>query len=349
MFDFRLVLVYDKNKHMSKKDKKVVVVGGGTGSFTVLSGLKKYPLGLSAVVSMTDSGGCNRVIRDELGLLPTSDIRQCLVALADNGKEQSLRKLFIYRFSKGNGLNGMTFGNLFLAALSDIFGSQTEAIKKTGQILKIKGKILPVTLTDSNLAAIYENGKKVIGEHFIDEPKHSGKLKIKKVYLRPKAKLYPQTRKAILGADMVVISPGDLYTSIISALLTEGIAKTLKKTKAKVVYVMNLMTRYGQTYGFTAKDHIRTLESYLGKNCLDYVLVNSSSFPKSALVKYKKVKEFPVIDDLKDDYFKIIRGDFLSKKETKRVPGDILKRSLIRHDSNKLARALFKLCQNKPR
>ncbi len=334
---------------MPKKKKKIVVIGGGTGSFTVLSGLKKHPVDLSAVVSMTDSGGSNRVIRDELGLLPTSDIRQCFVALAEEKKEQSLRKLFIYRFSKGNGLNGMTFGNLFLAALSDIFGSQIEAIKKTSQILRIKGRILPVTLTDSNLAAVYENGKKIIGERFIDEPKHSGKLKIKKVFLKPKAKIYPEAKKAILSADLVVIGPGDLYTSIIAGLLTEGMVKVLKKTKAKIVFIMNLMTRYGQTFGFTAKDHIQVLEKYLGENCLDCVLVNIKSFPKAALAKYKKVKEFPVVDDLNDSYFKVIRADFLSKKETKRVPGDILKRSLIRHDPNKLARVLFKLCQIKPR
>ncbi|KPJ73423.1 hypothetical protein AMJ48_01565 [Parcubacteria bacterium DG_74_1] len=326
---------------MSKK--KIVVIGGGTGSFTVLSGLKKYPVDLSAIVAMTDSGGSNRVIRDELGLLPTSDIRQCLVALSEDEKEQSLRKLFTYRFSKGNGLNGMTFGNLFLAALADIFGSQMEAIKKTSHVLKIKGKILPVTLTDSNLVAIYENGKKVIGEHFIDEPKHSGKLKIKKVFLKPKAKICPEAKKEILKADSVVIGPGDLYTSIIAALLTEGMAKVLKRTKAKVVYVMNLMTKYGQTFGFTAKEHIQVLEKYLGRNCLDFILVNKRPIPKSALLKYKKENECPVVDDLDDGYFKVVRGDFLSKKETKRVPGDILKRSLIRHDSKKLARALIKI------
>src|SRR4030042_6907818 len=305
------------------KTKKIVVIGGGTGSFTVLSGLKKYPADISAVVSMTDSGGCNRVIRDELGLLPTSDIRQCFVALAEEGKEQALRKLFIYRFSRGNGLKGMTFGNLFLAALSDIFGSQMEAIKKTSQVLKIKGRILPVTLTNSNLVAVYENGKKVIGEHLIDEPKHNGKLKIKKVFLKPKAKMYQEVKKAILKADLVVIGPGDLYTSLIAGLLTEGIANVLRKTKAKVTYIMNLMTKYGQTYGFTTKDHIQVLEKYLGKNCLDYVLVNTKPISKrSALEKYKKMKEFPVVDDLKDSYFKVIRGDFLSEKETKRVPGD---------------------------
>jgi len=327
------------------KTKKIVVIGGGTGSFTVLSGLKKYSVDISAVVSMTDSGGSNKVIRDELGLLPTSDIRQCFVALAENGKEQALRKLFIYRFSKGNGLNGMTFGNLFLAALSDIFGSQIEAIKKTGQLLKIKGRVLPVTLTDSNLAAVYENGKKIVGEHLIDEPKHSGKLKIDEVFLKPKAKMYSEAKKAILKADLVVIGPGDLYTSIIANLLTEGMSSVLKKTKAKVVYIMNLMTRSGQTFGFSAKDHIQVLEKYLGKNCLDYVLINAKTLPESALAKYKKIKELPVIDDLKDSYFKVIRGDFLSKKETKPIPGDILKRSLIRHDSDKLAKALFKLCK----
>jgi len=327
------------------KTKKIVVIGGGTGSFTVLSGLKKYPVGISAVVSMTDSGGSNRIIRDELGFLPTSDIRQCFVALAEDGKEQSLRKLFIYRFSRGNGLNGMTFGNLFLAALSDIFGSQIEAIEKTEQLLKIKGKILPVTLTDSNLVAVYENGKKVVGEHLIDEPKHNGKLKINKVFLKPKAKMYHEVKNAILKADLVVIGPGDLYTSIIAGLLTEGMAGVLKKTKAKIAYIMNLMTRYGQTSGFSAKDHIQVLEKYLGEDCLDYVLINTKSVPGSALVKYKRMKEFPVVDDLKDSYFKIIRGNFLSGKETKRVPGDILKRSLIRHDSDKLARVLFKLCK----
>jgi uncharacterized cofD-like protein len=328
---------------MSKKKKKVAVIGGGTGSFTVLSGLKKYPVDISAIVAMTDSGGSNRVIRDELGLLPTSDIRQCLVALSEDEKEQSLRKLFNYRFSKGNGLNGMTFGNLFLAALADIFGSQMEAIEKTSQILKIKGKILPVTLTDSNLVAVYENGKKLIGERFIDEPKHSGKLKISRAFLKPKAKLYSGAKGAILSADLVVISPGGLYTSLIAALLTEGMAKSLKKTKAKVVYVMNLMTRYGQTLGFTAKDHIRVLEKYLGKNCLDFVLVNTKPIPKSALIEYKKEKELPVIDDLENSYFKVIRGDFLSEKETKHLPGDIIRRSLIRHDSAKLAKALIKI------
>lgn len=330
---------------MSKK--KIVCLGGGTGTFTVLSGLKKYPLDLTAIVNMTDSGGSNRIIRDELGLLPTSDIRQCFVALAEDkdSSGQILRKLFTYRFSKGKGLRGMTFGNLFMAALADIFNSQIEAIRKTSQILKIKGRILPVTLEKSNLAAVYEDGKTVIGEHFIDEPKHKSNLKIKKVYLRPQAKAYPEAIKAIREADLVVIGPGDFYTSLVANLAVKGISEALKKTRAKIVYILNLMTRYGQTDGFGAKDHIRVLEKYLGGKVLDFLLVNSKPIPRQSLKKYRKEREFAVFDDLGDDYFKTIRADLLSKKETKRVAGDVLKRSLIRHDSDKLAKAIYKLCR----
>ena len=332
---------------MSKKTKKIVCLGGGTGTSTALSGLKKYPISLSVIVSMFDSGGSNKVIRDEFGLLPTSDLRQCFVALAEdgNGLERTLRNLFVHRFHNGNGINGMTFGNLFMAALSDILGSQIEAIKKTGQILKIKGKVIPVSLNDSNLVAIYENGKTVVGEDLIDEPRHNGKIKIKKVYLRPKAKAYPEAIKEIMRADLVVIGPGDLYTSLITNLLVNGISDAVKKTKAKVVYVMNLMTKYGQTYGFNASDHIRALEKYLGKNNIDFILINSKQIPSLSVEKYKKQNESPVSDDLEGDYFKVVRKDLLSQKETKKIPGDILKRSLVRHDSKKLAKSLINLCK----
>ena len=324
-------------------NKKIVCLGGGTGTSVVLSGLKKYPVDLTAIVSMADDGGSNRVIRDEFGLLPTSDIRQCFVALAENesASEQSLRKLFTYRFHKGQGLGGMTFGNLFMVALTDIFGSQTEAIKKTSEILKIKGKILPITLTNSKLVAVYENGEKIIGEHLIDEPKHDGKLKIKNLYLDPPSEAYPEAVEAILNSDIVVIGPGDLYTSLISGLAVRGLSEALMNTKAKVVYVLNLMTKYGQTSGLTAKNHIEVLEKYLGEGCLDYVLINSSPISQEALKKYEEAKELMVQDDLKNDYFKIIRADVLSKKNIKKIPGDVLKRSFIRHDSDKLAKVIM--------
>lgn len=324
-------------------NRKIVCLGGGTGTSVVLFGLKKYPVDLSAIVSMADDGGSNKVIRDEFGLLPTSDIRQCFVALAENesASEQSLRKLFTYRFHKGHGFGGMTFGNLFMVALTDIFGSQIEAIKKTSEILKIKGKILPITLTDSKLVAVYENGERVVGEHLIDEPKHDGKLKITKLFLEPPSEAYPEAVKAILNSDVVVIGPGDLYTSLIPGLVVKGISTALMETHAKVVYVLNLMTKYGQTSGFTAKNHIEVLEEYLGTGCLDYVLINSGSVPQEALKKYEEAKEFLVEDDLKDDYFKIIRSDVLSRKEIKEIPGDSLKRSFIRHDSDKVAKVIM--------
>lgn len=344
--DFNLSLVYATKKTMSKYQRKnIVVIGGGTGTFVVLSGLKKYPVNLSAIVSMTDSGGSNRVIRDEFGLLPTSDIRQCLVALAEgnNNSERLLRELFTYRFHKGKSVNGMTFGNLFMAALTDILGSQEKAILETQHILKIKGGILPVTLTDSHFAAIYENGRKVIGEHFIDEPKHDGKLRITKAFLLPAAKAYPLAIKAIEKADLVVIGPGDLYTSLIANLLVKGIAKALRDSSAKKVFVMNLMTKYGQTYGFGARDHVSVLEKYLGKNYLDFVLVNSKPLPEEVFKKYQTEQAFPIVDDFKNTSFKVIRKDFLSEQETKRVAGDNLWRSLVRHDSQKLAKAIISL------
>jgi len=228
-----------------------------------------------------------------------------------------------------------------MVALTDIFGSQTEAIRKTSEILKIKGRILPITLTDSKLVAVYEDGKKVIGEHFIDEPKHCGDLKIAELYLDPPSKAYPEAVKTILDSDIVIIGPGDLYTSLISGLAVDGIKEALRNTRAKVVYILNLMTKYGQTSGLTAKNHIEILEKYLGKNCLDYVLVNSGPIPQEALRKYEEAKELKVYDDLKGDYFRVIRADILSRKEIKKIPGDLLKRSFIRHDSDKLAKVVM--------
>ncbi|MDP2930602.1 MAG: YvcK family protein [bacterium] len=333
---------------MSKyQSKNIVVVGGGTGAFVVLSGLKKYQVNLSAIVSMTDSGGSNRVLRDEFGLLPTSDIRQCLVALAasGNGSEVLLRKLFMYRFCQGKSMKGMTFGNLFMAALADILGSQEKAITQTQNILKIKGEVLPVTLDNSHLVAIYDNGLRVVGEHRIDEPKHNGKIGIKEVSLLPPAKAYLPAIKAIKKADLIIIGPGDLYTSIISNLLVKGIPAAIKKSHARKVYIMNLMTRSGQTHGFGAKDHILTLEKYLGKNCLDFVLVNSKQLPLNILRKYQTEQAFPVIDDLDGTGLKVIRKDFLGRQITSRIAGDVLWRSLIRHDSQKLAKVLFKIAK----
>ncbi len=322
----------------------IVCIGGGTGTFVVLRGLKHYPYRLSSIVTMADSGGSNKRIRDEFGLLPTSDIRQCFVALADeNGDVGLLRRLFMYRFEKGKGISGMTFGNLFMAALADILGSQKEAISQTGKVLRIKGAVIPVSFTGTNLFAEYEDGRVLREEHLIDEPSHEGTLRIKRVYLRPEAQPNPYALRAIKNAHMVVLGPGDLYTSVIPNLLVHGIPESLKQTRATVVYVMNLMTKYGQTLGFSARAHVAVLERYLGKS-IDVVLVNNSKLPPKALAHYEKHQEHPVLDDLpKVAYYHVVRSDLASRSIYQKAQSDRLVRSLIRHESSTLASALVRI------
>lgn len=328
------------------KKKKVVVVGGGTGAYTVLSGLRKYPLELSVIIAMMDSGGSNRVIRDEFGLLPTSDIRQCMVALASDKSHELLRKLFTYRYSVGTGISGMTFGNLFMAALTDIFGSQENAIQKTCEMLDVQGQILPVTYDNVELLARYDNGKQVLGEHYIDEPdSEQGKHRIVELEVIPEARVNPKAIKAIKEADLIILGPGDLYTSIICNLVVGGIAQAVATSKAKKVFAMNLMTKFGQTSGFTAAEHIRALETYLGKGAIDCCLVSSDNhYSKAVLNRYKEEKAFVVKDDLGNpSAVMVIRRKLNSKKIYIKPGSDKLRRSLIRHDQTKLARAIMSL------
>lgn len=329
---------------MKKDIPSIVCIGGGTGTFVTLSGLKLYPYKLSAIVTMSDSGGSNKRIRDEFGLLPTSDIRQCLIALsAEKGRTGLLRELFMYRFEKGTGISGMTFGNLFMAALSDILGSQEEAIRQTGRVLRINGTVIPVSYTDTNLYAKYENGHTVNEEHLIDEPEHDGELRITDIWLKPSAEANPHALEAIKKASLIVLGPGDLYTSLLPNLLVKDIAEAIKNSPAKKVYIMNLMTKYGQTYNFKASDHINVLEKYIGKS-LDYILVNTKAYPQSVIKKYKAKKEFPVIDDLAEKaYYKIVRKPIVSTSMVEKSMSDTLVRSLIRHDSEKLAKELVGL------
>ncbi len=330
--------------NMAKAIKNIVCIGGGTGTFVALRGLKLHPYKLSAIVTMSDSGGSNKRIRDEFGLLPTSDIRQCLVALSDEtGGAGILRQLFMYRFEKGAGLSGMTFGNLFMAALSDVLGSQREAIRQTGKVLRIHGNVIPVSFTQTDLFAEYENGHVVNEEHLIDEPTHDGKLKITKVYLQPKAAANPEALAAIAQADLIVLGPGDLYTSLIPNLLVSGIPKAIRDSKAKKAYVLNLMTKYGQTYNFTAADHVAVVQKLLG-NALDYVIVNNAPLPKRALDLYKQSDEYPVEDNIeKGTGYSVLRGDLISRALVRKSGSDELVRSLIRHDSEKLGNILVRI------
>lgn len=321
---------------------KIVTIGGGTGLFTLLSGLKKYPFDLTAIVGITDDGGSNKKFRDEFGLLPPSDFRQCLVALSREPEDSTLRELMMYRFSKGVGLKGQTFGNILIAALTDIKDSQLEAFEQTGKILNIKGKIIPVSTNHTHLMAEYENGEKVLGEHIIDEPNkfHDSRQRIKKLFLDKPTKIYPKAKEAMLDADYIILGPGDLYTSTLANLVVKGVPEAIRKSRAKVIYIINLMTKYGQTYNFTAVDHVEEIKKYLGKRP-DYILINNSSLPEKILAKYKKEKnDYPVKDNLVKNK-SIIRSDYLSRHIIKKYQADKLERSLIRHDSDKLARTIW--------
>lgn len=331
----------------SGKLPNVVCIGGGTGTFVVLKGLKKHPVKLSAIVSMSDSGGSNKRIRDEFGLLPTSDIRQCLVALSDeNHGAGLLRKLFMYRFEKGEGISGMTFGNLFMAALTDILGSQQLAFRETGKVLRIHGTVIPVTLTKTNLIATYEDGTVSHEEHFIDEPLHDGNLKITSLSLEPHAIANEQATAAIVKADCIVLGPGDLFTSILPNILVDGIKDAITRSHAKIIYVMNLMTRYGQTLTFTANDHLKQLEQYLGPT-ITHVLINTTPLPEQALSVYEKTHEHPVKDDLGNrKAYSIIRADIAGNEIIDKSNSDVLIRSLIRHDSDKIANVIASIINN---
>ena len=313
------------------KNKKIVVIGGGTGIFTVLSGLKKYPVDLSAIVTMADSGGSTRILREEFGILPPGDIRRALVALAQS--EKLLASLFSYRFKEG-GLTGHNFGNLLITALERIRGDFEKAIEEAGKILNIKGQVIPVTLENTNLYAVLENGQIIEGEASIDIPKHNPHLKIKKVYLKPKAKANKRARSALLKADLIVIGPGDLYTSIIPNLLVKSISGSIKKSKAKKVYICNLMTKWGETNNFTGYDFVKEIENYLGRNVLNYVIFNTKKPLFSRIKKYEKEGAVFVMFNEKDfwkEKFQIIGGSFLRKK------------GFIRHDPQKLAKTLLSI------
>lgn len=326
-----------------KRLQKVVVIGGGTGSFVVLSGLRKHNLDLTAVVSVTDSGGSTGRLRTEFGFLPVGDMRQCLAALASDDKEDFIRKLLLYRFSKGKGLRGHNIGNLILTALTDLSSSEPKAIETAAKIFRLKGRIYPITTKNIELVAVYEDGKKVVGEHEIDAPKHQGGKKIVKLTTRPKANIYKEARKAIHQADLIILGPGDLFTSILPNLVINGVQKAFKKSKAKLVYIVNLMTRYSQTDKYTAKDHVDQIQNHLGTK-LDYVLINNAKIPNKILRLYKKEKSLSVKDDLDGRYiFKIIRKNFIASEVIIKNKADLLKRSFLRHDSDKLAKTIISL------
>src|SRR3989344_4662271 len=272
-------------------NKRIVVIGGGTGTYTVLSALKERPVFLSAIVSMSDDGGSTGVLREEFGILPTGDVRRALIALSNHPNEL-LSKLFTYRFSEG-GLNGHNFGNLIITALERLCGNFEKALEEASRILAVEnGEVIPVTLSNVRLLAELENGSVIKGETNIDIPKHDGELAISRIWLEPEAKANPRALKAIRQASLIILGPGDLYTSVLPSLLVRGISEEIAQSKAKKVFICNLTTKYGETHGFVAGDFLKVLENYLGEDVLDAVVMNEKKPPESVLKRYRKERAF---------------------------------------------------------
>ena len=324
------------------KKPKVVVIGGGTGTFTVLSGLKQQNIDLIAIVTVADSGGSTGRLRDQFGFLPVGDLRQSLAALARENDQSWIRELLLYRFCNGEGLKGHNLGNLILTALQDLSGSTPRALEIAGEVFRLEGAILPITDVNVDLVIEYEDGTFIIGEDNLN-PEHGGGKRINKIRLSPRAKIYSRSSEEIIGADYIIIGPGDLYASILPNLVVDGASRAIKRSKAKIIYVVNLMTRYTQTHKYTARDHVEEIKNYMGRYP-DVVIVNSGKIPTNIISKYKKEKGFPVINDLKGKLpFKVVEASLYMVAKAKNNKADLLKRSLLLHDSQKLTSILLDL------
>ena len=274
--------------------RAVTVIGGGTGSFHVLSGLRRRSeLEIRSIVTMMDSGGDSGRLRDEFGLLPPGDLRRCLVALS--GESALLRDLFSFRFEEAS-LEGRSFGNLFVLALTRTLGSERAAIEALSRLLDVRGRVLPVTWDHAHLFAELRDGTLLEGEANIGVPQCGSTAPIERVYLEPRAQANPDAVEAILGSDFVVLAPGDLYTSSIPNLLVEGIAEAIRETSARLVYILNLMTRYGETHGYSASRHVAELARYAGR-MPDAVLANVGEIPRSLTARYEAEDAHPVVFD----------------------------------------------------
>lgn len=334
---------------MSKERKKVVCIGGGTGLPLVLSELKKYPLDLSAIVTMFDSGGSTGKLKRELNILPVGDIRQCLLSLS---KKDILFDFFNHRFDKGS-LRGHNLGNLLIAGLIGIYGNLEEAINKIGKILRIEGKVIPVTLEKAEIEAVLKNNKRIRGEEDIINSKKLSKIGIKKLILNPKVKANPKAISVLKNADIIILGPGKFYTSLISNLLPLGVVEAIRKSSARKIFICNLRTQAGNTDKFKVEDFVNILEEYLGKNVIDCVVFNTRKLPANLLKIVNKVfpkTSFVGYNKKLLTNKKFIGVDIVNTKIRKLNPADILvngnnQRTMVIHDAKKLANIILKLCK----
>ena len=313
-------------------EAKVVVIGGGTGLSTMLRGLKQYTSHITAIVTVGDDGGGSGKIREDLGMLPPGDIRNCILALADT--EPLMEDLLQYRFTEGS-LKGQCFGNLFLAAMAGISENFEDAVQKMSSVLAVKGKVLPVTLDDMKLIAELENGEIIEGESKIPSEVIVRNTRIKKIAIKPiDAKPLEEAIKAINNADVIIMGPGSLYTSIIPNLLVKGIPEAICKSPAKKVYISNVMTQPGETDGFKVSNHLKVLMDYGVAENIDYVIANNGIIPPDIKEKYAKENaELVVLDyeNISNLNVNVIEADLI--KITKRY---------VKHNAEKLAELIMK-------
>ena len=302
--------------------KRVVILGGGTGQSTLLRGLKQFPIDISAVVSVCDDGRSTGRLREEFNIFAVGDIRKVIVSLSET--EPLFEELLNYRFKTTSDLNGHTVGNLLLTALSNITGNMQEGIETIGKVLKIKGKVLPFTLDSPTLIGKMEDGSTIKGEHLITE----SPLKIEQVFYENDVKVNPNVLKSIEEADLIILSMGSLYTSIIPDLLSKELIKKLDKSKAKIMYVCNMMTQPGETDDFKVSDHVRVLNSYLGKKKISVIIANEGEIPKNVLEKYatEEQKDQVILDKENLSNLRLITANYVT-----------VENNIIRHKVDKLS------------
>jgi len=315
-------------KKILKKGPSIVAVGGGTGLSNLLRGLKKYTSNITAIVTVADDGGSSGRLRDELGMLPPGDIRNCLVALADT--EPLMEQLFQYRFKNDGDLLGHSFGNLFIATMTEVLGDFEDAIKESSKVLAIRGQVLPSTNEDIRLAAYYEDSSCEIGESNIPV---EGK-RIKEVFLKPSnCQPTPQALNAIKNADIIVVGPGSLYTSIIPNLLVDGIPQAINESQARSIYICNVMTQAGETTFYSSSDHVKAIYDHVDQKIFDYIIVNKEKGSAGLARRYEAEGAFPVKVDkdlLKDHDLMVIEDELLADDDYLRHDPELLAEAIIR-------------------
>ena len=312
---------------------RIAAIGGGNGLSTMLRGLKNYTENLTAIVTVADDGGGSGRLREDLGMLPPGDIRNCMEALANT--EPLMRQLMHYRFTEGS-LAGQSFGNLFLAALNGISPSFDAAVRRMSEVLAITGRVLPVTTSDVQLQAEFENGASVIGESRITECKKAQDCRNRRVSLIPeRPRALPEALEAIRQAEMIVLGPGSLYTSIIPNLLVDGIVEAIQGSDALKVYVCNIMTQDGETEGYTVSDHIEALFQHSAPGLFDLCLTNSAPIPEEMVRRYAQEGAEPIRCD--EDACHALGVEVL------RCPLAAVGSGFVRHDSGNLARELIQI------